>query len=257
MTDSNIHCFFNQQYPGTLIENQITTLPPPINLNIHEDNEKDCSTIDTVSNLHNLDINDTITLSILECYNGCIKEYAIKRHCYVNNIVNQSVKNEVVCIDIHKGIFNQETITIPNKGNEFIEVNKNVFTTIKTGQLVITIVLEDKLLVNTLPSAYIYDEMDNYYDFFTKRQNNLVLTKHISLKQALCGFSFTLLHPNKKYYKITSNDDLIVYTGKTQTINGLGFIRNEQYGDLIIHYKVVFPDSIERSTVQQLKTLLS
>jgi DnaJ-class molecular chaperone len=196
-----------------------------------------------------LDIYAAINISLIECYTGCVKEYSIERKTYVNNIVVKKC-TETGCINIQPGIFNNERIIINDKGHEQRICIKPTTTSdeTKTGKLIITVHIADKLYITHLTKYFNLrqDIIDSYniskQDYFMKHQNNLILIKHINLKEALCGYTFSIPHIDKKIYKIHSTKGTIVYNNKIQTITSHGFKRNSVSGDLLIIYKVVFPE---------------
>ena len=49
---------------------------------------------------------------------------------------------------------------------------------------------------------------------------------------------------------------MIINHGHRKTINGLGFQRNGQNGNLIIEFSVKFPENLSAETIEQLKNIL-
>ena len=92
-------------------------------------------------------------------------------------------------------------------------------------------------------------------DLFTRDGINLIYTKNITLKEALCGFYIELTHLNGKSYKI-NNTDVIIYPSFIKSVSNHGMKRNGMTGDLIIKFKIKFPDSLEPNVIEQLKQLL-
>jgi DnaJ family protein A protein 2 len=87
-----------------------------------------------------------------------------------------------------------------------------------------------------------------------KRQGlDLIIKKTISLKEALCGFSFEIHHINGKTLNLNNKTNpTIVKPNYKKTVAGLGMNRDGTYGNLIIEFDVVFPDSL---TADQIKNI--
>ena len=85
---------------------------------------------------------------------------------------------------------------------------------------------------------------------------DLIIDKTISLKDALCGFSFELKYLNGKVYTITNQEGSIVIPEYTKLIPNMGLQRGDSRGQLIIRFHIEFPKSLTSDTIQQLKGLL-
>lgn len=190
-------------------------------------------------------IQDNITINLLEAYQGCIKEKVIKRIVYTNDTINNT-HQETICIEIPSGILDNECITIKNKGNVLKTNYNNII-----GDLIVTVNIEESMPIKQAIQNFgkninmkHYNLYDN--DYFTKSSNNLVLHKTITLKESLCGYQFTLIHLNNKVYKIESPKNTII-NPKTETIIPFnGFNRNNNKGELIIKYNIKFPEKLTK-----------
>jgi DnaJ family protein A protein 2 len=76
---------------------------------------------------------------------------------------------------------------------------------------------------------------------FQVKDKNLIYTKNISLKEALCGHSFNITHPSGD----TINIDTTAIT-KPDTITTIPHKGISYQGVLEIHYKVIFPETISQ-----------
>jgi DnaJ family protein A protein 2 len=90
-----------------------------------------------------------------------------------------------------------------------------------------------------------------------KRQGlDLILDKEITLKEALCGFSFELKYINGKSYTINNNIGNIIKPEYKKTIPNMGLERDNHRGNVIICFHVVFPDTLDVVALEKLKELL-
>ena len=140
---------------------------------------------------------------------------------------------EKMTIDIPKGINESEIIIKRGCGNA---VNDQI-----VGDL--------KLIVNIKENKY-----------FQRLGNDLIYQRKISLKEALCGFSFEIKHLNGKNIQMNNTvNSTVVKPGFKKIVPGLGMIREDQYktvGNLIIEFEIEFPDVLSNETVQLLKDIL-
>lgn len=134
-----------------------------------------------------------------------------------------------IYVDIIQGIDNNETIVVKDVGNI---IHDNCIGDLK----VIIHVRND--------SEYIRNGLD------------LIVDKKISLKDALCGFSFELKYLNGKSYTITNQEGSIVTPDYTKLIPNMGIPRGDTKGHLIIRFHIDFPKSLTSDVIQKLKDLL-
>jgi len=134
-----------------------------------------------------------------------------------------------IYIDIIQGIDNNESIIIKDVGNMIHDEC--------IGDLKVIIEVRND-------SEYIRNGLD------------LIIDKTISLKDALCGFSFELKYLNGKVYTITNQEGSIVVPEYTKLIPNMGLQRGDSRGQLIIRFHIVFPKTLSTDTIKQLKSLL-
>ena len=93
-----------------------------------------------------------------------------------------------------------------------------------------------------------------------KRNNlDIICCKKISLKEALCGFSFELKLLNGKNIEIhskTETNHMIIKPNYKKVVSGAGFQKNNEKGNLIIEFEILFPDKLSKEQVEQLKDIL-
>ena len=171
-------------------------------------------------------IEKTIEISMEQSYKGVNFPLEIQRWSKENNTRN--IEKEKIYVDIPRGIDDGEIIIINDKGN----VDNNTKGDVK---------LHIKVINKT---QYVRDGLD------------LLLSKKISLKQALLGFTFELEHISGKSYKLNNTNGNIIRPFFKKTIPGLGMIRErkstngmsmiegEMKGSLVIAFEVEFPTSL-------------
>ena len=172
-------------------------------------------------------ITQTLTISIEEAYAGCSKPIEIERWIRDTNNTRR-IEKERIYVDIIAGIDDGETIVLQNKGNIYSEENK--------GDVCILIkVLNDSEL---------------------KRDGlNLIIERTLTLKESLCGFSFSFKHLNNKEYIINNVDSIIKPTYK-KMIQELGMKRGDKMGNLIIIFNIEFPNRLTEKQIEVLKETL-
>tara|TARA_Y100000768_G_scaffold206226_1_gene155408 strand:- start:3764 stop:4558 length:795 start_codon:yes stop_codon:yes gene_type:complete len=173
---------------------------------------------------------ETIDISLEKAFTGCNEPIEIKRYIttYKSNVKHLSYETETIYIPIQKGVDNNELIILKDKGN----VNEyNISGDIK---IFILVVNNTKL---------------------TRKGLDLYYLKTISLKEALCGFSFNLDYLDNKIFKINNNSNILV-PGSQKIIHKLGMIRGECRGNLIIDFNIEFPKYIDKKNIEILEKIL-
>lgn len=141
---------------------------------------------------------------------------------------NKVFENETVYVTVPKGIDEGEIIILRNKGNILREDCKG--------------------------DIKLYIKIENDTDF--KRSGlDLLLEKTITIKEALCGFSFELKYITGKIYTINNNSGNIISHGYRKIIPNMGFSRDGHNGNLIIIFNVKFPEKLTEETMEQLKKI--
>jgi len=174
------------------------------------------------------DIILTLNISYYDSYNGSSKPITIERKLFTNNVISH--ESETLYVPISKGIDSNEILLLHNKGNIYISNGNTSYSNVK-----IVLILSK-------------------HECFERIGLDIIYTKPITLKEALTGFTFTLLHLNKKHYKIVSNE--IIDFNYVKIVNNLGFIRDTYVGNLIIKFTITFPKSISQSNKTMLENLL-
>lgn len=167
-----------------------------------------------------------ISISLKDAYTGITVPVSISRWRVYNN--KKIYEDETIYIKIPPGIDNDEIINHKGKGHIIDNHTK--------GHVKIHISIKK-------------------HDLFIRDGIDLIYTKNITLKEALCGFSIEIMHLNSKSYKI-NNTDVIIHPSFIKSVSNHGMKRNGMAGDLIIKFNIKFPDSLEPNVIEQLKQLL-
>ena len=141
---------------------------------------------------------------------------------------NKVFENETIYVTVPQGIDEGEIIVLQNKGNVVNDDCK--------GDIKICI------------------KIDNNTEF-RRSGLDLLFDKTISVKEALCGFSFELKYITGKTYTITNNSGNIISNGYKKIIPNMGFSRDHHTGNLIIFFNIKFPEKITDDVMEQLKKL--
>jgi len=103
----------------------------------------------------------------------------------------------------------------------------------------------------------VLDEQE--HDVFKRDGADLIMSKEITLLEALCGFSFTIKHLDGRTLLVKSNPGDVVKPGDVKEIPGEGMPMHKRpfdKGVLIIKFNVVFPESVSPDAARILETAL-
>jgi DnaJ-class molecular chaperone len=91
---------------------------------------------------------------------------------------------------------------------------------------------------------------------FKRSGLDLIFDKKITLKEALCGFSFEIKYINGKSYTLNNNKGNIIPPDYKKVYQGMGLTRGEHKGNMIIHFQVEFPESLNAEQIERLTEVL-
>jgi DnaJ-class molecular chaperone len=168
----------------------------------------------------------SITVPIDKILTGTTVPIDIERWVMENS--NKVFEHETIYVSVPKGMDEGELIVLKDKGHV---VNENC-----KGDIKIVVKIEN----NTN---------------FQRQGLDLILQKTISIKEALCGFTFDLKYITGKNYTINNNAGNIIPNGYKKIIPNMGFSRDEHTGNLIIIFDVKFPEKLSDSTIDALKAI--
>jgi DnaJ-class molecular chaperone len=169
----------------------------------------------------------TVTINMEQVLLGATIPVDIERWIVENG--NKVFENETVYVTVPKGVDDNEIIILRDKGNILNDEIK--------GDLKLFIKVE-----NTTQ--------------FERKGLDLIIKKPISLKDALCGFSFELKYVNGKVYTLNNNSGSIIPSGYVKTIPNMGLTREGHTGNLLIHFQVEFPEKLTEEQIKLLKEIL-
>ena len=169
----------------------------------------------------------TEEIQLSKAYNGCKLPVNIKRWLVENGIKKE--ETETIYVPVPKGVDDNELIILPGKGNALSHTN--------IGDVKVFI----KIINDT---GFIRNGLD------------LILNKTITLKEALCGFSFDLKYIDGRTFKITNGSGNIITNNYNKVIPKMGLTRDEHIGNLIINFTVEFPTDLTPEQVEELGKIL-
>lgn len=168
-----------------------------------------------------------IHIKISQVLTGANVPLEIERWMIENGI--KLFEKETIYVNVPKGIDDNEIIVLREKGNIMNEQCK--------GDVKIFVKIEN----NTI---------------FTRVGLDLVLEKNITLKDALCGFSFDITYINGKSYTLNNNPGNIITPGFRKMIPNMGFEREQHKGNLVIIFNVEFPEKLTEEQIKQIGNIL-
>jgi len=141
---------------------------------------------------------------------------------------NKVHEHETIYVTVPKGIDEGEIIVLKDKGNAINDDLK--------GDVKVVIKIEN----NTS---------------FMRSGLDLILPKSISIKEALCGFTFEVKYITGRTYTINNNAGNIIPNGYKKIIPSMGFSRDGHTGNLIIIFDVKFPEKLSETALEALKKI--
>jgi len=172
------------------------------------------------------DINMVIALSLSDAFNGVNQrpvhiQYEDEAH---------AAHSETIMINVPPAIPNGHKVGIPGRGN--VVPNSGG----RRGTLHLEISIEE------------------HPQFRREGDADLVVEHRVSLKDALCGFAFDLVHLNGRSYKFNCKPCSITGSmNETKVLPGLGY--NES-GALKIRFSIELPTSLTEEQVAALSAIL-
>ena len=160
-----------------------------------------------------------------------VKALNITLEMAYNGVENFSINvdNETLFINIPKNINDNEVIVLFEKGN----INEHG----QRGDI--------NLVFNILQ-----------HSSFKRENNDLKFEKHITLKESLCGFEFTIKHLNGKSFQIQHRENCIIQDNTIKIIPNLGMVQKNMIGNLKIVFKIDYPQKLTSEQITALSSIL-
>jgi DnaJ-class molecular chaperone len=169
-----------------------------------------------------------IDLTLEQAFTGGSFPIEIKKWILINGVENEEA--QTIYITVPPGIDENEMVLLRGQGHQLSETVK--------GDIKINIKINNDTC-------------------FTRRGLDLIYKKEISLKESLCGFSFDLMHINRKTFTFNNESKpTIIKPGQTKVIPNLGMIRDNHTGNLIVSFEINFPNTITEEQRVKLKEIL-
>ena len=169
-----------------------------------------------------------LEISISQAYAGCTESVSVKRWI-AEGRSGQREEKETLYVTIPRGADDGEILVLESKGHcspEGVSGDVKVFLSVANDSE------------------------------FRRRGLDLVYEHTISLREALCGFSFELRHVSGRSLTIQNPRGSIVTPSYRKVVPELGMQRDGHTGNMVIDFKVVFPSRLDSEVVGQLENLL-
>jgi DnaJ-class molecular chaperone len=168
-----------------------------------------------------------IQITIEQSFTGSTIPIEVERTIINGNV--RRTETETVYINIPQGIDDNESVTLHDKGH---------------------------IINDTKGEIRIAFRVQNNTSF--KRQGlDLVYKQKISLKEALCGFSFEIVHLNGKRLCLNNNSNpTVIKPNFKKVVPNLGMVREGNTGNMIIDFELEFPESLTKEQIENLLTIL-
>lgn len=167
----------------------------------------------------------TVTITLDQAYTGCKVPVKIERWIHRNHI--KELETETCYVDIPQGIDSNECMLLMNKGHMGPDGAMG----------------DVRILIQVSPHT------------LTRKGLDLCYTQTITLKEALCGFSFELAYLQGKTYQIKNAKGNLIHPTYQKVISGMGMKREGQVGQLIIGFDIHFP-TLTEETIDSIEKLL-
>jgi DnaJ homolog subfamily A member 2 len=142
----------------------------------------------------------------------------------------------------------QEIITI------FVEKGSTNGTKIKFEQ-------KGNVIPGKIPGDLIVVVHERKHQTFTRKENDLLIKKQISIDEALCSHTFYIRHPDDRILNVQMDStSLITSKNNLRCLEGCGMPikgNNFTFGRLFIYFEIVFPKFSELHINSNTKTMIS
>lgn len=185
------------------------------------------------------DIVKIVNISLRQAYSGIILEN-IEFERWWWGTRKKKETDVLSLVEIHRGVESNEDLVFYGKGHVWDENTRG-------DVLVRVVVVQD----------YQHDSSSPF--LFSRMGMDLFHQKRVTLKEALCGFSFRLTHYNgtELEFDNENKNKVIIRPGLKKKLSQMGMVRHgQQTGNLIIEFIVDFPDELSSDQISVLKSIL-
>jgi DnaJ-class molecular chaperone len=169
----------------------------------------------------------TLNINMEQVLNGATVPLDIERWVIENGL--KVHETETIYTSVPQGIDDGEIIVLREKGNVLNENQKG----------------DVKVFVKVINNTN-----------FKRSGLDLILERNITLKDALCGFSFEIKYINGKSYTLNNNKGNIIPPEYKKIYQNMGLTRGDHKGNMIIHFHVDFPETISINQIEKLTEIL-
>jgi DnaJ family protein B protein 4 len=168
-----------------------------------------------------------VQITLEQSFHGCNLHLDIERIILKNNA--QTKEHESLFVNVPRGIDSNEQIIIQEKGNVINDVKSDI-------RLNITIM---------------------NHDLFRRDGLDILLKKMISLKEALCGFSFEINHLSGKRLSLNNKTKVnVIKPDYKKVFPNMGMTKGNSTGNMIIHFDVEFPETLTQEQIDSIGGIL-
>jgi len=176
------------------------------------------------------DVTENLECTLEELYNGCVKRRNITHKRFAEN---GQLENELklLTINVKPGWKKGTKITFPNEGDEGNDM---------------------------IPADVVFVLKEKAHKSFVREGNNLIFTANITLAQALTDCSVPVPTLDGRTLSIACNE--VISPGYQKLVEGEGMPHSKNFkvrGDLLIRFKIKFPEYLSDAKKVELKKLLS
>ena len=168
-----------------------------------------------------------IKIPMEAAYSGCSVPMEVNRWIIQGNVKTQ--ETEMLYVKIPCGVDENEIIVLREKGNIISDTNK--------GDVKIFVKIENK-------TEYIRKGLD------------LIYHKTITLKESLCGFEFAMKYVDGRNFQINNSKGNVITPGYKKLIPKMGMKRDDNVGNLVIEFTIVFPETLTDEQTNKIKEIL-
>ena len=201
---------------------------------------------------------------------GITKKLSIKRNILAGNPITCSMCNgSGMRVQIHQmgGMIQQIQSRCNNCNGRGISVNKVqesnvVHVEIESGSKTGDHILLKNMGDQNIDKSYnniIIEVNENKHTVYSRKHNDLYMQYKINLAESLLGTEINFIHINgqEKFIHMPQTNVIKPYSIYRIPGEGMPIRKSNEYGDLLIKFNVVFPDSISKDDIEKLQKVFN